>query len=107
MNVSYACCQCHHTNRQELDESTSVLRCAHCGYEQGVPPGAIEQGRLRRKLVVLKIEAWLARELSAIIGLPERSGGSLYQIDMSSKNPRFVRKIWSNDQLPDLHDDVN
>lgn len=66
-----------------------------------------EQGRLRRKLVVLKIEAWLARELSAIIGLPERAGGSLYQIDMSSKNPRFVRKIWSNDQLRGLHDDVN
>lgn len=64
-----------------------------------------EQGRLRRKLVVLKIEAWLARELSRIIGLPLREGGSLYQIDMSSKNPRFVRKIWSNEQLIGLHDD--
>jgi len=31
----------------------------------------------------------------------------LYQIDMSSKNPRFVRKIWSNDQLRGLHDDRN
>lgn len=62
-----------------------------------------EQGRLRRKLVVLKIESWLARELCAILGLPPRTGGSLYQIDMSSKNPRFVRKIWSNEQLPELH----
>jgi ribose-phosphate pyrophosphokinase len=65
-----------------------------------------EQGRLRRKLVVLKIERWLARHLSRILAVdspvhaldPE----ALYQIDMSSKNPRFIRKIWSNDQLPEL-----
>ncbi|MEZ5559369.1 MAG: phosphoribosyltransferase family protein [Pseudomonadales bacterium] len=61
-----------------------------------------EQGRLRRKLVVLKIENWLARNLREIIGLPERPDVSLYQIDMSSKNPRFTRKIWSNDQLQGL-----
>ena len=62
-----------------------------------------EQGRLRRKLVVLKIESWLASQLCEILGLPQREGASLYQIDMSSKNPRFIRKIWSNDQLSELH----
>lgn len=62
-----------------------------------------EQGRLRRKMVVLKIESWLARQLCEILGIPTREGTSLYQIDMSSKNPRFIRKIWSNDQLPELH----
>jgi ribose-phosphate pyrophosphokinase len=62
-----------------------------------------EQGRLRRKLVVLKIEGWLARQLCRILGVRSRETASLYQIDMSSKNPRFIRKIWSNDQLPDLH----
>jgi ribose-phosphate pyrophosphokinase len=61
-----------------------------------------EQGRLRRKMVVLKIERWLARRLREILGLPEMQDSSLYQIDMSSKNPRFTRKIWSNDQLPSL-----
>jgi ribose-phosphate pyrophosphokinase len=61
-----------------------------------------EQGRLRRKMVVLKIERWLARRLREIVGLPEMEDTSLYQIDMSSKNPRFTRKIWSNDQLPSL-----
>lgn len=61
-----------------------------------------EQGRLRRKLVVLKIERWLARNLGDILGLPSLPDLSLYQIDMSSKNPRFTRKIWSNDQLPQL-----
>ena len=64
-----------------------------------------EQGRLRRKMVVLKIESWLARELGRILGLPSRAGGSLYQIDMSSKNPRFLRKIWSNDQLQSLREE--
>jgi ribose-phosphate pyrophosphokinase len=62
-----------------------------------------EQGRLRRKMVVLKIEHWLARQLCEILGIRERGGESLYQIDMSSKNPRFIRKIWSNDQLAELH----
>jgi ribose-phosphate pyrophosphokinase len=62
-----------------------------------------EQGRLRRKMVVLKIERWLARRLCEVLGLPAQAGASLYQIDMSSKNPRFIRKIWSNDQLPGLH----
>jgi ribose-phosphate pyrophosphokinase len=64
-----------------------------------------EQGRLRRKLVVLKIEGWLARQLCKILGIRGREATSLYQIDMSSKNPRFIRKIWSNDQLPGLHAD--
>ena len=61
-----------------------------------------EQGRLRRKLVVLKIEKWLAHNLAEILGQPALANQSLYQIDMSSKNPRFTRKIWSNDQLHDL-----
>jgi ribose-phosphate pyrophosphokinase len=64
-----------------------------------------EQGRLRRKMVVLKIESWLGRRLCEILGLPTRNSTSLYQIDMSSKNPRFIRKIWSNDQLAGLHAD--
>lgn len=63
-----------------------------------------EQGRLRRKMVVLKIEGWLARNLCDILEIPPRSSSTLYQIDMSSKNPRFIRKIWTNDQLPSLHD---
>ncbi|NKB71076.1 MAG: ribose-phosphate pyrophosphokinase [Candidatus Latescibacteria bacterium] len=61
-----------------------------------------EQGRLRRKLVVLKIERWLAQNLMKILGRPVDEGGDLYHIDMSSKNPRFMRKISSNDQLLDL-----
>jgi ribose-phosphate pyrophosphokinase len=64
------------------------------------------QGRLRRKMVVLKIERWLARYLADLLGLDGRAKAlredSLYQIDMSSKNPRFLRKIWSNEQLPEL-----
>jgi ribose-phosphate pyrophosphokinase len=61
-----------------------------------------EQGRLRRKIVVLKIEQWLARNLCQFLHLPSPRASRLYQIDMSSKNPRFTRKIWSNEQLRDL-----
>ncbi len=61
-----------------------------------------EQGRLRRKLIVLKVEQWLARNLNEILGIPVASSGAIYQIDMSSKNPRFTRKISSNQQLGEL-----
>ena len=61
-----------------------------------------EQGRLRKKMVVLKIEKWLARSLREILGLPPQPDDALYQIEMSSKNPRFIRKIYSSDQLRSL-----
>jgi ribose-phosphate pyrophosphokinase len=61
-----------------------------------------EQGRLRKKLVVLKIEKWLAQELCRIVGYPQTEELNPYKIDMSSKNPRFRRKIWSSDELKDL-----
>ena len=64
------------------------------------------QGRLRKKLVVLKIELWLARNLAEILGLRSPQSDSLYHIDMSSKNPRFKHKIWSNDQLPSVRGEV-
>ncbi|KHT63539.1 ribose-phosphate pyrophosphokinase [Photobacterium gaetbulicola] len=62
-----------------------------------------EQGRLRKKMVVLKIEKFLAQELCKILDLPQRSEETNpYKIDMSSKNPRFQRKIWFSDQLSEL-----
>lgn len=62
-----------------------------------------EQGRLRKKMVVLKIEKFLAQELCKILQIPQRSEEkNPYKIDMSSKNPRFQRKIWFSDQLSEL-----
>ena len=60
------------------------------------------QGRLRRKTVVLKIEKWLARNLCRILGAPAPARSGLYQIDMSSKNQRFQRKIWLDEELRNL-----
>ena len=60
------------------------------------------QGRLRKKLVVLKIEIWLAQRLAEILGFPVSSENPGYQIDMSSKNPRFRHKIYSNGELAGL-----
>ena len=63
-----------------------------------------EQGRLRRKIVVLKIERWLARNLIHILDLPADKKIDLYHIDMSSKNARFMHKISSNEQLLELRE---
>lgn len=62
-----------------------------------------EQGRLRKKMVVLKVEKWLAQELGKILGLPQSEEQNPYKIDMSSKNPRFKRKIWYSDELYELN----
>lgn len=61
-----------------------------------------EQGRLRKKMVVLKVEKWLAQELCGILNLPTNLEDNPYKIDMSSKNPRFKRKIWFSEELAQL-----
>lgn len=62
------------------------------------------QGRLRKKMVVLKIEKWLALNLCRILDLPRpEMDDSLYSIDMSSKNLRWKRKIWLSEQLKTLN----
>jgi ribose-phosphate pyrophosphokinase len=49
------------------------------------------QGRLRRKLAVLKIGRWVSRRIVQLLGVDEkRPGGDLYSVDMSSKNPRWT-----------------
>lgn len=47
------------------------------------------QGRLRKKLVVLKIEQWIARFLRVQLGLDPVGEVVSYRVDMSSKNPRW------------------
>ncbi len=48
------------------------------------------QGRLRKKLVVLKIEKWIARHLHRYFDLHSpRHSHDFYSVDMSSKNPRW------------------
>ncbi len=51
------------------------------------------QGRLRKKLVVLKIEKWITRTLRAYAGMPEgKLKDDFYAVDISSKNPRWSSK---------------
>lgn len=48
------------------------------------------QGRLRKKLVVLKIEKWIARHLKSYFGCEAgKLATNFYSVDMSSKNPRW------------------
>jgi ribose-phosphate pyrophosphokinase len=47
------------------------------------------QGRLRKQIVVLKVERWVASFMRQLLGSPEPLSGPLYAEDMSSKNPRW------------------
>jgi ribose-phosphate pyrophosphokinase len=54
------------------------------------------QGRLRRKLTVLKLEKWISRYILESFKQPaDHLSSPLYTVDMSSKNPR-----WSSRQSP-------
>jgi ribose-phosphate pyrophosphokinase len=49
-----------------------------------------QQGRLRRKLVVLKLSKWISRYVLQQLNLDDgRYQKNFYSIDMSSKNPRW------------------
>jgi ribose-phosphate pyrophosphokinase len=52
------------------------------------------QGRLRHKMVVLRLEKWIANYIFSLMA-PNSPGlsGSLYREDMSSKNPRWRGKM--------------
>ncbi|MCO6454881.1 MAG: hypothetical protein J5I93_06245 [Pirellulaceae bacterium] len=69
MNVTYACCQCHRTNREPLTDGSTQLRCVHCGYEQGIPAGAIRDGRLQRCVVCPSDDLFVRKDFSQRLGL--------------------------------------
>ncbi len=53
------------------------------------------QGRLRKKIIVLKIEKWISHFLMDQLGMTSHLGpDDIYATDMSSKNPRW-QKHWS------------
>ena len=56
-----------------------------------------QQGRLRKKITVLKLENWIADKLNKIVTGKEiaSSPGELYSVDISSKNPRWKQHISS------------
>jgi len=50
-----------------------------------------QQGRLRRKIVVLKLSKWITRHLMEQLDLDSsKFRRNFYSVDMSSKNPRWV-----------------
>lgn len=51
------------------------------------------QGRLRSRIVVLKVERWVASFMRQLLGAGEPLPGPLYAEDMSSKNPRWRGKM--------------
>jgi len=51
------------------------------------------QGRLRKKLTVLKIGRWTAHHVLDMLGCAQRVHGPLYAVDMSSKNPRYETMV--------------
>jgi ribose-phosphate pyrophosphokinase len=49
-----------------------------------------QQGRLRKKIVVLKVSKWISRKILDLTGQNDgRFNRNFYSVDMSSKNPRW------------------
>ncbi|NQZ57532.1 MAG: ribose-phosphate pyrophosphokinase [Lentisphaeraceae bacterium] len=58
------------------------------------------QGRLRKKITVLKLEKWIAAHIQKVLDIEQVVADDVdpYQVDMSSKNPRWreeMGRAWS------------
>ena len=52
------------------------------------------QGRLRRKMLILKLERWIAHTLlKDVLGLEDKVNTCLYTVDVSRKNPHWEQLI--------------
>lgn len=53
------------------------------------------QGRLRKKITVLKLEKWIVRNIQQVVGVDDDSNldNDPYSVDMSSKNPRWRKEM--------------
>ena len=66
------------------------------------------QGRLRRKLTVLKLEKWISDYTMRYIGQqPSAPCGITYTIDMSSKNPRWRIDVDHNTRTIDAQPELD
>jgi ribose-phosphate pyrophosphokinase len=56
------------------------------------------QGRLRRKMLILKLERWIAHTLlKDVLHLEDRRNTCLYTVDVSRKNPHWEQLIHQSD----------
>lgn len=61
------------------------------------------QGRLRRKMLILKIERWIAHTLKRdVFQIPTPGNERLYAVDISRKNPRWKSTITLQDDAADF-----
>ena len=57
------------------------------------------QGRLRRKMLILKIERWIAHVLKKeVFNMPVNEHECLYSVDISRKNPRWKSSLSLQDE---------
>ncbi|HEX6961820.1 MAG TPA: hypothetical protein VF175_08140 [Lacipirellula sp.] len=69
MHVTYACQTCHAAVRQDFDESTASLRCPHCQQQINLPPGAVEDRRVRRCLVCPSHDLFVRKDFPQRLGV--------------------------------------
>jgi len=69
MNVTYTCPKCEQLNRNDVDASTVALRCEACGQNLQIPPGAVEDHRVRRCLVCPSTDLFVRKDFPQRLGV--------------------------------------
>jgi hypothetical protein len=69
MHVTYACQSCDAALRQDFDDSTSALACAHCQQQIKLPPGAVEGHQVRRCLVCPSHDLYVRKDFPQRLGV--------------------------------------
>jgi DNA-directed RNA polymerase subunit RPC12/RpoP len=69
MNVEYVCPQCERSSRAEISAEAAELRCAYCGDQMSIPPGALEAEKLHRCLVCPSSDLFVRKDFPQRLGV--------------------------------------
>jgi hypothetical protein len=69
MNIEFLCPHCHDASRSDLPSEASGFACARCGEQVIVPPGAVDDGGLRRCLVCPSTDLFVRKDFPQRLGV--------------------------------------
>ena len=68
-NSSFPCPQCERLSRAEIAPDASDFRCALCGSQTLVPPGAFDAAKLHRCLVCPSTDLFVRKDFPQRLGV--------------------------------------
>ncbi len=69
MNVEFQCPHCQRLSRAEISPDAAEFRCAHCGGQMPIPPGALDSEKIHRCLVCPSSDLFVRKDFPQRLGV--------------------------------------